>query len=102
MGTITELSSEITTLGEEIAKLHQELDRATEMRETEKQQNEKTIAEAEEGAKSIADAISVLKQFYEAAGDALLQRYVPPNADRSGSTVGDLAPETFDDSEPYR
>merc|ERR1719230_154670 len=41
-------------------------------------------------------ALSILKEFYEGAAEALLQKYVPPNSDREGNTVGDLAPEVFD------
>merc|ERR1712187_1086295 len=45
---------------------------------------------------SVKLALSILKGFYS---KAFVQtgKYVPPNSDRDGNTVGDLAPEVFDD-----
>merc|ERR1719163_2519067 len=42
-------------------------------------------------------ALTILSEFYD---NAFLQtsKYTPPNADRDGNTVSDLAPEIFDDT----
>lgn len=43
-------------------------------------------------------ALSVLKDFYTSQGTSFVQQraaYVPPNSDREGKTVGDLAPKVF-------
>merc|ERR1711881_32939 len=69
------------------------LKEAEELRAAEKAENEKTIADAEEGLAAVKYALTVLSEFYE---NAFLQ-YVPPNADREGKTVSDLAPEIFND-----
>merc|ERR1719324_1958380 len=47
------------------------------------------------GAESVKLALGILKDFYS---KAFVQtgKYVPPNSDRDGNTVGDLAPEVFD------
>lgn len=76
----------------------------TELRAEEKARNEKSIVDAEAGASAIQGAIKILEDYYAAQGGKLLQRsasaYVPPNSDREGKTVSDLAPETFEDA-PY-
>lgn len=94
---IAQLKGEIAVLAGQISELRKALKEATELRAAEKAENEKTLAEADEGKEAVQFAISVLKDFYE---NAFLQRsgkYVPPNADREGKTVSDLAPEIFDD-----
>merc|ERR1719161_1245545 len=68
----------------------------TELRELEKAQNARTVADAEEGATSVKQALAILKDFYQ-PGAMLVQRYTPPGAVRQGATVSDLAPETFED-----
>lgn len=89
------LSNEIQELNQEIAEAHKSLNEATELREAEKAENEKTLDMAKGGKEAVESAISVLKDFYDSA--AFLQENAP-NADRDGNTVSDLAPETsFDD-----
>merc|ERR1712066_786581 len=51
---------------------------------------------ADEGSAAVKLALSILKDFYENAF-VQVNKYVPPNSDREGNTVGDLAPEVFDD-----
>merc|ERR1719428_1865299 len=90
------LADEIKVLGEQISELYKALNEATELREAEKATNMKTIADAQAGMGSTKFAISVLEDFYNSA---LLQRsgrYTPPNADRDGNTVGDLAPDQLE------
>merc|ERR1719506_2020925 len=45
-----------------------------------------------EGADSVKLALGILKGFYEGQF-VQTGKYTPPNADRDGNTVGDLAPE---------
>merc|ERR1712151_803329 len=47
------------------------------------------------GKEAVEYALEVLQQFYESVALPQLN-YVPPNSDREGNTVGDLAPEVFD------
>merc|ERR1719198_2028462 len=100
---ITELTSEkkllmieIAELADRISKLQKALLEATELRAKEKAENEETIADATTGKEGVELALQILKEFYQGAAAELLQKYVPPNSDREGHTVGDLAPEVFD------
>merc|ERR1719399_967267 len=90
------LEDEIDTLNGQVAELKKALVEATELRAEDKAENEKTIAMTDEGADAVKVALNLLKDFY---GNAFMQtgKYVPPNSDRDGNTVGDLAPEVFDD-----
>merc|ERR1719456_1709261 len=70
------------------------LNEATELRDKERADNEKTLADADAGKEAVSFALTTLKEFYE--GAALVQtKYTPPNVDRSGKTFGDLAPKAF-------
>merc|ERR1719265_1742012 len=86
------LEDEINTLTEQIAELKKGLLEATELRNDEKAENEKTITMSQDGADAVKLALGTLKGFYD---NAFMQtgKYVPPNSDRDGNTVGDLAPE---------
>jgi len=86
------LTDEINTLNEQISELKKGLLEATELRNEEKAENEKTITMSQEGADAVKLALGTLKGFYD---NAFVQtgKYVPPNSDRDGNTVGDLAPE---------
>merc|ERR1719265_2628479 len=86
------LEDEINTLTEQIAELKKGLLEATELRNEEKADNEKTITMTQEGADAVKLALGTLKGFYD---NAFVQtsKYVPPNSDREGNTIGDLAPE---------
>merc|ERR1712151_392888 len=61
-----ELKMDIAELAKEIADLMKALSEATELRVDEKEDNDQT------------------------------KKYVPPDSDREGNTVGDLSPEIFD------
>jgi len=101
MATISKLTAEKDQLNQEIQDLKKAiadnlkaLNEATELRNSEKADNEATIATADEGKTAVELAINILKEFYD---NAFIQtgKYVPPNADRSGKTVADRAPEVF-------
>jgi len=87
-----ELEDEINRLNGEIAELKKELLEATELRNEDKADNEKAISMSQDGADAVKLALGTLKGFYD---NAFMQtgKYVPPNSDRDGNTVGDLAPE---------
>merc|ERR1712139_219094 len=89
---LRKLAAEIKVLGEQIAKLYKALNERTELREEEKAQNMKTIADASAGLGATKMALSALEKFYNNAFLQQSGRYTPPNADRDGNTVGDLAP----------
>jgi outer membrane murein-binding lipoprotein Lpp len=101
MATISKLTAEKDQLNQEIQDLKKAiaenlkaLNEATELRNGEKADNEATIETADEGKTAVELAINILKEFYD---NAFIQtgKYVPPNADRSGKTVADRAPEVF-------
>jgi len=102
---INTLKADIEDLANEIADLNKDLKEALELRTREKADNKKTISNANDGKKAVDSAISLLNKFY---GSALLQAnahqtYTPPNADSSGKTVGDLAPDAgFSSDEEYK
>jgi len=91
------LEDEIDTLNGQVAELKKALLEATELRASDKADNEKTMDMSSEGAEAVKMALGLLSEFYK---NAFVQtgKYVPPNADRDGNTVGDLAPEVFDSS----
>jgi len=89
---INELKSTIATLQSEISELKKALLERTELRNEEKAENSETTGMSEEAIESVKLALNLLKDFYN---KALVQtgKYTPPNSDRDGNTVGDLAPE---------
>merc|ERR1719443_1125130 len=100
VGNINKLTSEKASLEKEIKDLEQaiadnlkSLNEATELRNSEKDENEVTVETATEGKEAVEMAIGVLNEFYN---NAFLQtKYTPPNAGRDGETVADKAPEAF-------
>jgi len=86
------LEDEVDTLNGNIAELKKALLEATELRATDKEDNEKTMAMSDDGAESVKMALGLLQDFYK---NAFVQtkKYTPPKADRDGNTVGDLAPD---------
>merc|ERR1719313_2863743 len=93
--TIQSKKEEVQTLLEEISELTKGLNEATELRAGEKAENTKTVADSEAGLAGVTKAIGILKDFYDNAFVQTGASYTPPNADASGKTVGDLAPDTF-------
>jgi len=90
---LKKLAAEIKVLGEQIAELYKALNEATELREDEKADNMKTIADAQAGLGATKMALSALEKFYNNAFLQQSSMYTPPNAGRDGQTVGDMAPE---------
>jgi len=93
---IDELSASIAKLGEEITELMQavaEIDaavaKATGIREAEKAKNTETIADSQEAQTAVAQALTVLREFYEKAAKATALVQQQPEA-----------PEIFD--KPYQ
>merc|ERR1719160_1971055 len=73
------------------------LNEATELRDSEKADNEKTLSDAAAGKEAVEFALTTLKEFYE--GAAFIQtKYTPPVTDSSGGTFADMAPKGFSGS----
>jgi len=88
-----DLTSTIALLQNEIAELKKGLLERTELRNEDKAENTETVEMSEEAIESVKLALNLLKDFYNKAGFLQTGKYTPPKADRSGATVGDLAPE---------
>merc|ERR1719316_1466254 len=67
---IAKLASDIVDLGEQIAANDAAVAKATEERTAEKEKNTATIADAKAGQAAVAQATTVLKEFYEKAATA--------------------------------
>jgi len=93
--TIKRKQEEVQEQLEQVSQLKKGLNEATELRGTEKVQNEEQVRSARDGLAGVTRAIEILQNFYNNAFVQTKQSYTPPNADASGNTVGDLAPETF-------
>jgi len=87
------LTEEVASLSADIAALGKALNEATTLRNEESTENSKTIATATEGKNAVDVALHVLGEFY---GSFLQAKYVPPDSDREGKTVGDRAPEIWE------
>jgi len=74
---------------EAVAELDAAMAKATKLREAEKAKNAETIKDAQEAQKAVTQALGVLKDFYEKAGDATALTQQQPTA-----------PEIFD--KPYK
>merc|ERR1719360_171632 len=74
--SIAKLTEEIAELTEAVAALDAAMAKATSIRQEEKATNEVTIKDAGEAQTAVAQALTVLKEFYAKAGDAtaLLQQ----------------------------
>jgi len=87
--SIAKLTEEITELTKAVAEIDAAVAKATAIREEEKAKNADTISDAKEAQKAVAQALQVLKDFYEKAGDATALMQQQPEA-----------PEIFD--KPYK
>jgi len=68
--SIAKLTEEVTELTEAVAALDAAVSKATAIREEEKAKNTETIGDATEAQTAVAQALSVLKEFYAKAGEA--------------------------------
>merc|ERR1719393_1093769 len=68
--TIAKLGQEITDLSKEISEADKALATAQELRTKEDEKNTATIADAEAAQTAVAQAISVLREFYDKAAEA--------------------------------
>merc|ERR1719326_1414614 len=82
--TIAKLGQEITDLSKEISEADKALATAQELRNKEDEKNTATIADAEAAQTAVAQAISVLREFYDKAAEA--------------TALVQKAPEIFDSS----
>jgi len=87
--SIAKLTEEIGELTKAVAEIDAAVAKATAIREEEKAKNADTISDAKEAQKAVAQALQVLKDFYEKAGDATALMQQQP-----------VAPEVFD--KPYK
>jgi len=68
--SIAKLTEEISDLAKAVAELDAAMAKATTLRQEEKEQNEQTISDASEAQTAVAQALTVLKEFYAKAGEA--------------------------------
>merc|ERR1712139_382861 len=87
--SIAKLTEDITELTKAVAELDAAMAKATELRQEEKATNTETIKDSQEAQTAVAQALTVLKEFYEKAGEATALLQQQPEA-----------PEIFD--KPYK
>merc|ERR1719270_2414087 len=77
--SIAKLTEEISDLTTAVAELNAAMAKATKLRAEEKAKNKETIKDAGEAQTAVAQALTVLKEFYAKAGEAtaLLQQTPP-------------------------
>merc|ERR1712160_62801 len=68
--SISKLTEDITELSKAVAELNEAMAEATKLRQEEKATNEETIKDSGEAQTAVAQALTVLKEFYAKAGDA--------------------------------
>merc|ERR1712048_721533 len=68
--SIAKLTEEITELNIAVADLNAAMAKATKLRTEEKAKNTETIADSQEAQTAVAQALTVLKEFYAKAGEA--------------------------------
>merc|ERR1719305_831709 len=83
--SIAKLTEDITSLTEAVAELDAAVSEATKLRNEEKAKNTETISDSQEAQTAVAQALTVLKEFYAKAAEA---------------TAFVQEPEVFD--EPYK
>jgi predicted nucleic acid-binding Zn-ribbon protein len=68
--SISQLSEQVADLTKAVAELDAAVAKSTNIREEEKEKNAATVKDAREAQTAVAQALSVLKEFYYHAGDA--------------------------------
>merc|ERR1719262_178326 len=88
--SIAMLSEQITELTEAVAQIDAEVAKATAIREAEKEKNTQTISDSQEAQEAVAQALTVLREFYEKAGQAtaMVQQEPPPVFDEPYKGMG--------------
>jgi len=93
-----ELNEQIQGLTSENAADMKALNDARQLRAEEKQNWANTIALSTNAIAGVKSALATLEEFYSGAEFLQTQsKWTPENADRSGKTVADRAPEVFQD-----
>lgn len=81
--SITKLSQETTELAADITKIAGSMSEATKLRLEEKAENKVSVSEAQEAQKAVTQAMGVLQDFYEQAGQATAFTQIESEADNS-------------------
>jgi uncharacterized protein YoxC len=68
--SLAKLTEDIAELTKAVAELDEAMSKATKLRTDEKAKNAETITDAEEAQAAVAQALTVLKEFYAKAGEA--------------------------------
>jgi len=92
--SIAGLAEELTTLDAELAELGGAMQSATELRKSEEAKNAATSKDAKEAQTAVAEALTVLKDFYAKAGEAT-------SLVETSSVMDASKPKIFSD-EPYK
>jgi chromosome segregation ATPase len=85
--SIAKLTEDISELTKQVAELDAAMAKATKLRQEEKAKNTETISDSQEAQTAVAQALTVLKEFYAKAAEAT-------------AFVQQKAPEVFD--KPYK
>merc|ERR550525_149878 len=82
--SIQKLTEDIASLTQAVAELDAAMAKATKLRQEEKAKNTQTIADAGDAQTAVAQAMTVLKEFYAKAGEAtaFVQQPMPEIFDR--------------------
>merc|ERR1719203_1326378 len=90
--SIAKLTEEIAEHTKAVAELQKAMAEATELRKKEKEKNEETIKDAQEAQTAVAQALTVLKEFYARASEATAfvqqQPEPPPIFEKAYKGVG--------------
>jgi cell division septum initiation protein DivIVA len=89
--SIAKLGEEITELSNAVADLDAAVAKATKMREDEKVKNAATMKDAQEAQTAVAQALTVLKEFYAKAGKATAFVQQPEIFDKPYKGMGGMA-----------
>jgi len=89
--SIAQLTEEITELTAAVSDLDAAVAKATKIREEEKAKNSETMKDAQEAQTAVAQAITVLKEFYAKAGEATALVQQPEIFDKPYKGMGGQA-----------
>jgi len=86
--SIAKLTEDITSLTEAVAELDAAVSKATSLRNEEKAKNTETISDSQEAQTAVAQALTVLKEFYAKAAEATAFVQEPEIFDESYKGMG--------------